>query len=91
MLPGENYVKKLKEYVREIMPDWDLVDFNLDDISNLLQTQDVNVIREDILNAIKIVFNQVQKVAQNIKKVFYVIPLIMLMVDAYRYMIKYQV
>ena len=68
-----------------------MADFDLGGISSLLQAQDINIIREDILNAIKFVFNQVQKVTQKIKKVFYIIPLIMLMVDAYRYMVKYQV
>ena len=77
--------------MKKIKPDWDVVDFDLGDISSLLQAQDINIIREDILNAIKFVFNQVQKVTQKIKKVFYIIPLIMLMVDAYRYMVKYQV
>ena len=78
------------EYVKTIKPDLDVVDFNLDDLSSLIHAQDVNIIREDILNSIKFVFAQVEGIFGKIKKGFYIIPLFLLMVDAYRYMIKYQ-
>ena len=63
-------------------PDLEVADFDVDELSSLIHAQDVNIIREDILNTIKFVFAQVEGVFGKIKKIFYIIPLFLLMVDA---------
>ena len=59
-------------------PDLEVADFNLDELSSLIHAQDVNIIREDILNSIKFVFAQVEGFFGKIKKIFYIIPLLQL-------------
>ena len=75
-------MEELQEYAKTMKPDLEVADFNVDELSSLIHAQDVNIIREDILNTIKFVFAQVEGVFGKIKKIFYIIPLFLLMVDA---------
>ena len=89
-IPKGDLLKKIKEMAQKFKPEWDFKDLNWDDLNNLFKSQDVAFIRQELVDALKFVFAQIEYVFTILKKIFYVLPVFFLMKDAYRYMVKYR-
>lgn len=89
-VPGGDALKALKEAVKKMKPDWNIKDLGWEDLKNLLKSQDVSIIRKELINVIKFVFAQLEYAFLMAKKVFYIFPVVFLMRDAFRYMVQYQ-
>lgn len=82
-LPGVD-LEALREFARKLKPQWDGLNLDLLDFSNVFQAQSISAIRLNIINILKGVFQLVHKYFYYVKKLFYLASLLMVTIDAYR-------
>lgn len=87
-IPGVD-LEALKKWAKDMFPDVDFLDLNLDDFSNVLKGQSISNIRLKMINILKEVFNLVQQYSFYLKKLFYILSLVLVTVDAFNYMRTY--
>ena len=62
----------------------DLLDLNLDQFKGMLQSQSITELRQRMIRILKKVFTLIQDYSVYFKKAFYVISLLLVIIDCYK-------
>ena len=63
----------------------DFLDLSLDDFKDIFQSQNISELRRKMIGILKEVFRLVQEYSIYFKKAFYIVSLVLIVYDAYRY------
>ena len=64
--------------------DFNIIDWNWDNIQTLFQSQSIGDIREKLMGVVKVIFEKLQAIFMKCKKLFYFATLIFLIYDGYK-------
>ena len=70
--------------ISDLKPNLDILDLKLDDLKKVFQSQSISELRKKMIGILKEVFVLVQKYSEYFKKAFYVVSLVLIVIDAYR-------
>eukprot|EP00095_Tigriopus_kingsejongensis_P011211 maker-scaffold263_size232787-snap-gene-1.30 protein:Tk11211 transcript:maker-scaffold263_size232787-snap-gene-1.30-mRNA-1 annotation:"hypothetical protein LOTGIDRAFT_155733" len=87
-VPGLN-MEALQEWIKTMFPDFDVLDLDLNDFKDTLKSNSIVDIRAKIIGILRNIFVLVQDYSNYLKKVFYLVSLFLVILDAFTYLQKY--
>jgi hypothetical protein len=78
----------MKDFLKNLAPDVNLVDFDFDQIFSKLEANSIKDIRQKLKNILKTVFDMIRQYAKYAEKIFY-LSIILIIWDAFYYMHQY--
>ncbi|XP_059079797.1 protein sneaky-like [Tigriopus californicus] len=79
----------LKKWAKELFPDLNVLDLNLSEFEGTIDSTSILELRGKIIGILRDVFEMVQSWTKHTKKIFYLVSLILVVLDAFQYLKNY--